>query len=299
MCGITGIYDFTNQSRVDQQVIEAMTAALVHRGPDDCGYHVDQNLGFGFRRLSIIDLATGNQPMFNEDRSLVSVCNGEIYNYGELAADLKSRGHRFYTTCDVEVLVHLYEEYGLDFIKKLNGQFAFAIFDRKRQTLLLVRDQAGIAPLFYTVRDGSLIFASEIKAILKHPQVSRQVDLTGLDQVFSFPGLVSPRTMFKGISSLKPGHYVLVAGGQVKVAEYWDLTYPEESETEYRTSEAEYVEQLDELLRQSVKYRLIADVPVGFYLSGGLDSSLIAALIHNLYPGETRHSFSIGFNERE
>ncbi len=299
MCGITGIYDMNGGNRVDRSLLEQMAQELEHRGPDDSGYYITDNMGLGFKRLTIIDLFTGNQPIYNEDKTLVSICNGEIYNYQELSQTLMAKGHRLYTKCDAETLVHLYEEYGLSFINKLNGQFSFALYDIRRKELLLARDQAGITPLFYTTVDNNFVFASEIKAILKHPQVKREVDMTGLDQVFSFPGVVSPRTLFKGIHSLKPGHYMIVKEGKIETKEYWDLNYPIDSEIEYNKPDSYYTEKLEELLCQSVKYRLIADVPVGFYLSGGLDSSLIGALIHNINPHEKRHSFSIGFSEAE
>ncbi|MGR3219878.1 MAG: asparagine synthase (glutamine-hydrolyzing) [Candidatus Anammoxibacter sp.] len=299
MCGITGIFDMNGGNRIDRRLLEQMAQTLNHRGPDESGYYMGDNIGFGFKRLSILDLFTGNQPMYNEDKTLVSICNGEIYNYQELSHTLVSKGHRLYTKCDAEVPVHLYEEYGLDFMNKLNGQFAIALYNTRSRELILIRDQVGIAPLFYTTVDKSFVFASEIKAILKHPKVRREVDMTGLDQVFSFPGVVSPRTMFKGIHSLKPGHYLTVKDGKIETKEYWDLNYPVDSEIEYNKSESYYTEKLEELFYQSVKYRLIADVPVGFYLSGGLDSSLIGAFIHRINPNEKRHSFSIGFSENE
>jgi asparagine synthase (glutamine-hydrolysing) len=296
MCGIVGIFDFVNR-RVEKEILVNMANTLIHRGPDDSGYYVEKQVGLGFRRLSIIDLESGNQPIYNEDKSIISVCNGEIFNYQVLKEDLQAKGHHFYTQCDVEVLVHLYEEYGTDFLNKINGQFAFAIFDTKNQQLFLARDQVGIIPLFYTRVDHCFIFGSEIKAILKHPLVKRRVDLTSLDQILSFPGIVSPKTMFENIYSLQPGHYLQVKDGKITDKEYWDLVYPNESDILPEQPEIYYLEKLDELLQQSIKYRLIADVPVGFYLSGGLDSSLIAALIHQLYPGKQRHSFSIGFTE--
>ncbi|MBU0485477.1 MAG: asparagine synthase (glutamine-hydrolyzing) [Proteobacteria bacterium] len=298
MCGITGVYAMGGRP-VERDLLKAMADKLVHRGPDDEGYYLDGELGFGFRRLSIIDLAHGNQPHFNEDKSLVSVCNGEIYNYRELKEELTAKGHTFATACDVEVLVHLYEEHGPAFLQRLNGQFALAIYDRRKKTLFLARDQVGIAPLFYTVANGAFIFGSEIKAILVHPEVRREVELTGLDQIFTFPGLVSPYTMFKDIHSLKPGHYLLVGPGKVEEREYWDLVYPLENESESAKAESYYSETLDELLRRAVSSRLQADVPVGFYLSGGLDSSLIAAMINSCRPDEKFHSFSIGFTQEE
>lgn len=299
MCGVVGYIDLRREQRIDKTVLDRMTAKLVHRGPDSDGYFVEENVGLGFRRLSIIDLESGDQPIFNEDRSIVVLCNGEIYNYLELRESLVRKGHVFRTQSDVETLVHLYEEEGTGLVNKLNGQFAFVIYDRREQKLFLARDHFGINPLYYTVVDGLFIFASEIKAILEHPLVHPEVDLTGLDQVFTFPGLVSPRTMFKGIESLKSGHYLEIKNSQISNVEYWDLDYPKIGELAYQESEQHYVEELKRLLNQSVKYRLQADVPVGFYLSGGLDSSLIAALIAAASNGSQRHSLSIGFSEKE
>lgn len=299
MCGFTG-YDYFNGERpADPLVLKRMTNKLVHRGPDSEGYFAEGGVGLGFRRLSIIDLQTGDQPIYNEDETIVLVCNGEIFNYRELRQDLIAQGHVFRTGSDVEVLIHLYEEEGTNFLNRVNGQFAFALYDRKKKLLFLARDHFGINPLFYTERDGVFIFASEVKAIFEHPLVDREVDLTGLDQTFSFPGLVSPRTMFKGIESLKSGHYLTVLDGAVKVTEYWDLDYPREGELSYEQPESYYVERLRELFEQSVRYRLQADVPVGFYLSGGLDSSMMSAMISKVSPGQRRHSFSIGFEDKD
>jgi asparagine synthase (glutamine-hydrolysing) len=298
MCGLVGCIDLRNERRVREEVLVKMADAIIHRGPDSSGYFIAENAGFGFRRLCIIDPEGGHQPMRNEDGSIILVCNGEIYNYRELRERLKQKGHVFRTNCDVEALLHLYEEYGIDFLNQLNGQFAFAIYDMSERKLFLARDHFGINPLYFTIADGVFIFASEIKAILEHPLVRREVDLTGLDQVLTFPGLISPRTMFKNIESVKSGHYITVEGSEVKMVEYWDLDYPREGVTEDDRSESYYVDNLTELFTQSVKYRLQADVPVGFYLSGGLDSSLIAAMIHRLSPGPGRHSFSICFTDR-
>lgn len=297
MCGIVGYVDLNRAGRVEERILDEMANALIHRGPDSRGYFVEPNAALGTRRLRIIDLETGDQPLFNEDRSLVLSCNGEIFNYRELTADLEKKGHKFRTRTDVEVLVHLYEEQGVGFLNKLNAQFAFAIHDRRDGTLFLARDQFGICPLFYTVVDGFLIFASEIKAILKHPSVPREVNLTGLDQVLSLPGAISPQTLFRNIYSLPSGHYLHVRNGDVAVREYWDLDYPQVSETSDGRPESYYAETLRERLEQSVRYRLQADVPVGFFLSGGLDSSLIAAMIRRVSPDVQRHSFSISFND--
>jgi asparagine synthase (glutamine-hydrolysing) len=299
MCGFAGCIDTLKRGRIEPSVLAAMTNTLTHRGPDSSGFFVRDNVGLGFRRLKIIDPETGEQPLFGEDESNVLVCNGEIYNYLALRDRLAEKGHRFTTRCDVEVLVHLYEDRGPDLLNLINGQFAFAIYDSRRERLLLARDHFGINPLFYTCVDGLFVFASEIKAILAHPQVSRQVDLTGLDQVLSFPGLISPVTMFKGIHSLKSGCYLTVEGGEITTIEYWDLNYPRIEDARYPLSESEYIERLSGLLAQSVKYRLQSDVPVGFYLSGGLDSSLIGALIHRMAPAVRRSSFSITFPEKE
>ena len=299
MCGIVGYLDMRNERPAEKDILVKMADAVAHRGPDSSGYYLQDQVGLGFRRLSIIDLQGGNQPIYNEDRSVVLMCNGEIYNYRELREGLKKKGHIFRTQSDIEVLVHLYEEYGIQFLNKLNGQFAFVIYDSKKKQLFLARDQFGINPLYYTVTNGVIIFASEIKAILQHPWAPREPDLTGLDQVLSFPGVVSPRTMFKEIKSLQSGHYLTVKNSDLKLVEYWDLDYPKNDELSYDKPEEYYVEGLTDVLARSVKYRLQADVDVGFYLSGGLDSSLIAELIHRVSPHIQRHSFSIDFTDRE
>jgi len=299
MCGLIGIFDLHGRLPVDREVLRSMTEALVHRGPDAVGYFVDERVGLGLRRLSIIDLVTGDQPLTNEDESLVLVCNGEIFNYRELRADLLARGHVLRTNGDLEVLVHLYEERGEQFLSALNGQFALALYDRRRRRLLLARDHFGIAPLHYTVAGGVLIFASEIKAILRHPLVERRVNLSGLDQILSFPGLVSPTTMFRDVHSLPGGHYLTAHDGVVKTTEYWDLDYPRLDEAPSELPESHYVEALRERLARAVGYRLQADVPVGLYLSGGMDSSLVAALADRLAPSPPRHTFSITFADRQ
>jgi len=299
MCGIVGYVDLNRAGRVEERIVNEMANALIHRGPDSRGYFVEANAGLGTRRLRIIDLETGDQPLFNEDRNLVLSCNGEIFNYRELTKELEQKGHTFRTKTDVEVLVHLYEEHGVGFLNKLNGQFAFAIHDRRDGTLFLARDQFAICPLFYTVVDGFLIFASEIKAILQHPSVPREVNLTGLDQVLSLPGAISPQTLFRNIHSLPSGHYLVVKNGDVSIREYWDLDYPLASEATDGKPESYYADTLRDRLEQSVRYRLQADVPVGFFLSGGLDSSLIAAMIRQVSPDVQRHSFSISFSEEK
>ncbi|MGE5344006.1 MAG: asparagine synthase (glutamine-hydrolyzing) [Candidatus Omnitrophota bacterium] len=305
MCGICGMFDLRQRGRVDEAVIRRMTAQLYHRGPDGENVVIANhgNLGFGFSRLSIIDLEGGMQPLFNEDGSIMLICNGEIFNYIELREDLIQRGHTFKTRTDVEVLVHLYEESGPEFLNQLNAQFSFAIFDFKKQQLFCARDHFGVLPFFYTLVDGLFIFGSEIKAILEYPGVKREADLVGLDQVFTFPGLVSPRTMFKHIKSLENGHYLLVKPDgdrdEIRDVEYWDVIYPEIHAADYRHDDAYYVKRLEELITESVRLRLRSDVPVGIYISGGLDSSVITALTHRLTPENRRHSFAIDFLEKE
>ncbi len=297
MCGITGVFDTRGLNRINPYIIENMSKKLYHRGPDEDSIYFKDNIGLGFQRLSIIDLAHGMQPLFNEDKTVVCICNGEIYNYKELRAELILKNHRFHTESDVEVLPHLYEEYGSGFINKLNGQFAFVIFDIKQNFLLAARDHFGIAPFFYSIVDGLFIFGSEVKAILSHPAVVPKVNISGLDQTFSFPGLISPTTMFENISSLPSGHFLELSLRQEKpkIVEYWDLRYPKVGELTYHQDENHYLEQLRYLLNKAVNYRLNADVPVGFYLSGGLDSSLVVSIAKKLDPGKKQKTFSVAF----
>jgi len=298
MCGIAGYVDLRGEGRVVPSVVTAMTETLVHRGPDSSGYFCAPDIGLGVRRLKILDLQTGDQPIYNEDRSIVLVCNGEIFNYRELRARLTERGHRFRSQTDVEVLVHLYEEHGAEAVSHLNGQFAFALHDSRRGQLLLARDHFGINPLHYAIFDGFFLFASESKAILAHPAVVRQIDLVGLDQILSLPGLVSPRTIFKGIESLPSGHLLRVAGGAASTRKYWDLEYPLQGEEPPEPDERECTDRLRELFYRSVEMRLQADVPVGLFVSGGMDSSLVAA-VASCFTNAPRHSFSIAFADEE
>lgn len=295
MCGVAGIYCASREREIPPGPLLAMRNALRHRGPDEDGTFSAGGIGFGFARLSIVDLATGNQPHFSEDERIVSICNGEIYNHRELRRELAGRGHAFRTQCDVEVLVHLYEEMGPAFVERLNGQFAFALYDGRRHRLVLGRDHVGIAPLFHAEVDGELLFASEIKALLTHPRIERRVDLAGLDQILTFPGPVSPTTLFEGIHALPPGHVLVAEGDARAVRPYWDLVYPEQGAGPAPRSAEEHVDRLEDALLGAVRRRLDADVPVGFYLSGGLDSSLIGALARKLAPEQDFHSFSITF----
>jgi asparagine synthase (glutamine-hydrolysing) len=296
MCGIAGVYHFRDNQSLTEQELRVVTDTLTHRGPDDSGYYHDGKVQFGFRRLSIVDLKHGQQPLFNEDGSLVLLCNGEIFNYKQLTTELEARGHRFRTRCDVEVILHLYEEMGVRLLDRINGQFAFAVYDRNKETLFIARDHFGVCPLFFLEQNEKFIFASEIKALLKFPGIRRAVNLKGLDQVFTFPGIVSPTTMFDGIGAVKPGHYIVVENNKVTQREYWDLDFPRESD-ESDLGEDHCLEQLEALLTTSVNQRLHADVPVGLYLSGGLDSSVIGCISKKLHPDVRWKSFSMTFSD--
>lgn len=297
MCGIVGIYNLTKQHPIDQSLLEQMLGLIQHRGPDEFGIYRDSRIGMGNARLSIIDLSTGSQPIANEDETVWIVFNGEIFNYVELRPELEARGHRFTTASDTEVIVHLYEQHGPRCVEFLNGQFAFAIWDRRPEAgggaLFMARDRVGIRPLFYTVADGALVFGSEIKTILAHPAVSARLDSTSLAQVFTFWTTLAPRTIFEGIVEVPPGHTLLARDGQVTVERYWGLSFPEDRH-EDSLSDDEYVAGLRDLLVDATQIRLRADVPVGAYLSGGLDSSTITALIRN-YTSNYLKTFSIAF----
>lgn len=277
MCGICGIYNLTDKRTIDKGILDRMLAAIIHRGPDGTQSLVLEQVALGFNRLSFLDLSGGMQPIQNEDGKISMICNGEIYNYQELRDELMAKGHIFKTRTDVECILHLYEECGVEFPKKLNGQFAIALYDDRTKQLLLVRDQIGICPLFYTICDGRVLFASEIKAILEYPGVNRKLNLKAVDQLMNYPGVVSPNTFFDGIYSLRAGHMLSIfPDREINDIEYWDLIYSPEEEDK---GEAYYVERLRELLKKAISRRLIADVPIGFYISGGLDSSVVACYI--------------------
>lgn len=277
MCGICGMFNVSSGEKIDPAVLEKMLQAIRHRGPDGSQTLVLDDVALGFNRLSFLDLDGGMQPIQNEDRTISMICNGEIYNFQELRDELTAQGHVFRTRTDVEVILHLYEECGPEFANRLNGQFAIALYDEKRRQLLLVRDQIGISPLFYTVAGGRVIFASEIKAILECPGVERKLNLNAVDQLMNFPGIVSPVTFFQGIHALEGGHMLqIIPGQEIRNIEYWDLLYQPEEEDK---GEAYYVEKLREMLKDAISRRLVADVPIGFYISGGLDSSVVACYI--------------------
>jgi asparagine synthase (glutamine-hydrolysing) len=272
-----------------------MLGIIRHRGPDEFGLYVDRQAGIGCARLSIVDLSTGQQPITNEDRSLWIVLNGEVYNYLELRAELERAGHRFSTRSDTEVVLHLYEDLGPECLQWLNGQFAIAIWDVRKSELFLARDRLGIRPLFYTLLPKGLVFGSEIKALLLEPHVEARLDHRALVQAFTFWAPLAPRTSFQGILELPPGHHLQARRGSVTLSRYWHLSFPP-SDREERISIEEASAQLRDLLSDATRLRLRADVPVGSYLSGGLDSTMIAALIRQHTPGSLC-TYSVAFEE--
>ena len=295
MCGIAGIFSGKRSLDGSNEEIKKMVSMLDHRGPDSTGFYTDENISLGHARLSIIDLSTGQQPIHNEDNSLWTIFNGEIFNYLELREDLVKKGHVFYTHSDTEVIVHLYEEYGKDFVQYLNGQYAIALYDKNKEELLLIRDRVGIVPLFYTQKNNRIYFASEIKSILKVLGVPPTLNYNALDQIMTFWSPVSPETIFKDIYEVSPGHQLAINAKGINKHQYWDWEYPID-ETYLKGSEDELAGELKELLIDATRIRLRSDVPVGAYLSGGLDSSSIVTLINN-YTNNDLRTFSIGFDE--
>lgn len=287
MCGIVGMYNKTGQP-VDQNVLERMHAQIVHRGPDDSGMHFEGPVGLGFRRLSIIDLEGGHQPMPNEDGTVWISFNGEIYNYQELRKWLIERGHQFQTEADTEVIVHLYEEKGPDCVKELRGMFAFAIVDTRNDMVLIARDHFGIKPCYYTETAESIVWGSEIKSLLEAPGVARDVNPESFWNYLTFQYAPDPLTMFKGIHKLPAAHYMVIKGGKIKeITRYWDLKFePEDRPLSY------YIEGTQEILRNSVKAHMNSEVPRGAFLSSGVDSSTIVSLLKEL---EQVKTFTVGF----
>lgn len=297
MCGLVGILPINNEHKPDPSTLKRMVEAIAHRGPDGEGFLVEPGIGLGHARLSIIDIEGGKQPIHNEDQTVWVVFNGEIFNYIELREDLAKRGHKFYTSTDTEVLVHLYEEYGLEFVHHLNGQFAIALWDRKIRRLLLVRDRVGIIPLFYYQDHRHLVFGSEVKALLASGLVDAKLDPGALDQIFTFWCPVAPVTVFSGVRQVRPGEIVAVQGENISRTSYWEWQYPKDGNFSNRT-EDQLAEELLDLLGDATRIRLRADVPVGAYLSGGLDSSALVSLITKQNVSTLR-SFSIGFENKE
>ncbi|MBD0372883.1 MAG: asparagine synthase (glutamine-hydrolyzing) [Pyrinomonadaceae bacterium] len=299
MCGIAG---FVEREKEDApglgperaEVLDRMCLVISHRGPDDQGTMVRGTAALGMRRLSIIDLAGGHQPISGCDSRVTVVFNGEIYNYRELQKDLEARGHRFQTHSDTESIVHLYEEYGAACVEHLRGMFGFAIWDERERELFLARDRAGKKPLYYTLTPrGTLVFGSELKSLLEHKEVERSSDVEALDAYLTFGYVPDPLSIFRGVRKLPPGHHLTYKDGKIKVEQYWDFPFEEET---VQRSESDYLEELSALLDEAVRLRLVADVPLGAFLSGGVDSSAVVAFMsrHTAQPVKT---FSIGFHE--
>jgi asparagine synthase (glutamine-hydrolysing) len=293
MCGITGIRQFASNAVVDPGVVRRMCDVMVHRGPDDDGVYTAGPVGLGMRRLSIVDLATGHQPLSNEDGTLWTVFNGEIYNHAELRPKLEARGHVYRTHSDTETIVHLYEEYGHDCVQHLKGMFAFAIWDALRQRLFVARDRLGIKPLYYHLTPEHFVFGSEIKVLLAYPGLEAQFRRAALPEYLAFGYLSGEDTFYKGIRKLMPGHWIEVDSGQVKIERYWDLPI---TATDSSRGEDYYVPAYRELLEQAVRSHLMSDVPLGVFLSGGVDSSAVAALMTKIR-GTPVETFSVGYSE--
>ncbi|MGH9939543.1 MAG: asparagine synthase (glutamine-hydrolyzing) [Blastocatellia bacterium] len=294
MCGILGFVNTDRTQPADEQTARAMAAAIIHRGPDDEGFYFKDNVALGMRRLSIIDLARGHQPISNEGGSVRVVFNGEIYNFRELRQRLLARGHRFSTNSDTEVIVHLYEDHGDELLEHLNGMFAFALWDERRRRLLAARDRMGEKPLYFTQTADSFIFASELKSLIVHPAVERRVNLLALRKYLQYEFTPSPHTMIEGVHKLRPAHRLIFENGEWRTEAYWRLNYEGER---LKIGEDEAAEELHDRLRDAVRMRLVSDVPLGVLLSGGIDSSTVAALACEAAEGRVK-TFSIAFDEK-
>jgi asparagine synthase (glutamine-hydrolysing) len=296
MCGIAGIFDYRGRRDADRRLLRCMTDILSHRGPDGDGFHYAPGVGLGHRRLAIVDLAGGDQPIYNEDRTVCIVYNGEIYNFQPLMTELLALGHVFRTRCDTEVIVHAWEEWGEACLDRFNGMFAFALLDERRQTLFLARDRLGEKPLYYSfLSDGRLLFASELKALLCCPELDRRLDSQAVEEFFALGYIPDPRSIYRGVHKLAPAHCLLVRRGEdpPQPHAYWQLRFVDGSAT--RKEEAE--EELISRLHQSVRMRMIADVPLGAFLSGGVDSSAVVAMMAGLQ-AEPVSTFSISFGTK-
>lgn len=288
MCGICG---FTGKR--NQFILKKMADKLIHRGPDEDGFYMNEFVNLGMRRLSIIDVESGKQPIFNEDKNLVVVFNGEIYNFIELRKDLINKGHTFYTDhSDTEVIVHLYEEYGMDFPNKINGMFAIALWDQNNKKLILVRDRMGVKPLFYSLINNQLVFASEIKSILEYPEYKKEINLEAVYHYFSYKHVPAPYTAFKGIYSTKPGEIITFQNRKLKQTRWWRIRYQENTDL----STDEIKNKIMSILEDATRLRMISDVPFGAYLSGGVDSSSIVALMSK-YSNLPIKTFSLGYED--
>lgn len=299
MCGICGIvFPKRVERRVNEATLVQMRDVLTHRGPDDCGLFIEDGVGLGHRRLSIVDVAAGHQPMANEDGSVQIVYNGEVYNHADYRAELEARGHRYRTRCDTETIIHLYEERGADCVHCLRGMFAFAIWDRRKEELLLARDRLGVKPLYYFhADDGSLAFASEIKSLFESGLVKPEINFAALPDYLANHAPSGEETLFRGVKRLLPGHTLLWRDGRIEIRKYWEVDFAPSEEFAHRKEE-DLIAEWFELFRTSVRLRLMADVPLGMFLSGGIDSSAIAAVMSGMV-AEPIKTFSVAFAERE
>jgi asparagine synthase (glutamine-hydrolysing) len=297
MCGISGIVDLVSQRPIDQARLRAMNGTIAHRGPDGDGFHFEPGVGFGHRRLSIIDLEGGKQPLYNEDETVLVTFNGEIFNFQGVERELLARGHKFRTRCDTEVIVHAWEEWGERCVERFNGMFAFAVWDRNKQTLFIARDRLGVKPLYYTqLPDGHLLFASELKALMAHPQVSRKIDPRAVEEYFTFGYVPDPKSIYVGVLKLEPGAYLSLKRGRPGVVpvRYWDV--PLVGERRPAAPREEWTQELRARLQESVRKRLMSDVPLGAFLSGGIDSSAVVAMMREIGTNDIL-TCSIGFSE--
>ena len=297
MCGIAGIYNYhSSKEPSTEQSVKKMLSLINHRGPDESGVYLGKNLGIGSVRLSIIDLSSGQQPMSDDSGRYWIVYNGEIFNYLELKSKLEAKGIRFKTSCDTEVVIQMYAMYGSECVSQFNGQFAFCIWDKNKQELFLARDRVGIRPLFYWSQNGSFAFCSEIKGLFTLDRIERSLDKESLSQIFTFWTTLTPKTPFKNINDLQPGHFMKVNSSGIQIHKYWSMNFSSGKEVQHKNF-SQTIEELDELLHDAVKIRLRADVPVGAYLSGGLDSSVTTAYIKDIDPN-ILNTFSIGFTDK-
>jgi asparagine synthase (glutamine-hydrolysing) len=296
MCGIAGFISKDKNAPVGERefLLDKMCKIIEYRGPDEQGTAVEGRAALGMRRLSIIDLKTGQQPIYTEDRNSLIVFNGEIYNYRELKKELEARGHRFKTNSDTETILRAYEEYGSDCVEKLRGMFAFAIWNKREESLFVARDRVGKKPLFYAVTEkGNFVFGSELKVLLAHGEIKKEIDNAALDAFLTFGYVPEERCIFKNVEKLAPGHFLILKDGRIRTEKYWDFSYEKPSEIK---SEDEYVENLRALIKEAVKIRLVSEVPLGAFLSGGVDSSTIVGMMTEISEKPVK-TFSIGFNE--
>ncbi len=295
MCGITGIFDTRSRREMNRDLLHRMNESQHHRGPDEGGLHLEPGVGLGHRRLSIIDLSTGQQPLFNEDGSVVVVFNGEIYNFQELVPELEALGHVFHTRSDTEVIVHAWEAWSAACVERFRGMFAFALWDRNRETLFLARDRLGVKPLFYALLpDGQLIFGSELKALLAHPGLARAIDPCAVEEYFALGYVAEPRTIFTTAKKLPPAHTLSIRRGEPapEPHQYWEVNFT----LDQRLTGPEAAEELIARLRESVRLRMISEVPLGAFLSGGVDSSAVVAMMAG-WSSEPVNTCSIAFSD--